>query len=802
MFRFKLGDTLLQDEPIGWRDFEETIFRDESLHGFTNLYQSNLTFVGDGYKILNDLFLNNYCAEVILYVDFICDGTYKNYLELLIKITDLDQNLERCTCEAKATDNAYYGMIHNNKDIPVRLSAEFSKNGVEIDPCPFVPLFIVNPVDGGGGIATGYPDSRRVYEQTEALAFVLRFITDNRIKFVQSDFLSSLTWTPEQFVEEGIRSMFFGFVSGLELREHSGQPVTLTFQGIVKQMYTLHNLFWVIRGDTMIVEPYDYFFETEGIKLPLLRDLIRSTDTGRIYNKVVFGSPDSEDERTVSPTYPDPLNYSMPFVDLIAHGKQEFPLTGVCQTETALDLVAEYSYDSNLIEKILIESYNTPSTERPNQDQDNNTFYIQYSYNSIFDVYFSVYSMMFVLPTTPIRGYSLNPYLWHSEVIKRHSIQGDLVIYQANNNDNFKATAEAPNAYVIMFHTILSYFGTSQIGTQTLNQISFYFGRPSWPIFGIGGGILNNAATPCAPPEITCTDPPVNIQFNNDSTNGNFDPNNNWDTTDYWFIAPSTGVYGFKAQLIINKLLDQISYPSAPDTYFPTSTYGIAPGDEFQRVIFNRYVDIIVYFTIFDSAGNEIGTTIAPFNGNPVEQWEIQDGIFSASVITAAGQSSNAQEVQQAIFEANYTIAQNTPQSWQFSKVVQRQHLVYMENNQRCRIRLAIRPRSHIKPLNTATRRVRYGVLPNSFIETFYIRTGGGSFEPVNPLLHRSLTYEFDRPLDFETWQLIKANPALLAQIGVGDENLTMTHVSRITRNIANGQTSFEMMANRNQPFI
>ena len=86
--------------------------------------------------------------------------------------------------------------------------------------------------------------------------------------------------------------------------------------------------------------------------------------------------------------------------------------------------------------------------------------------------------------------------------------------------------------------------------------------------------------------------------------------------------------------------------------------------------------------------------------------------------------------------------------------------------------------------------------------KSFFIRTGGGSFQPVDPKLYRSLLYNFDQPMTKDLWMQLKENAEMGVEIGIAETLLTNTHVSKITRTLANGQTSFEMMANRNQPFI
>ena len=797
-FRFVLNGTTLVDHPDGWQDFTESITRDEGLHGFTLSYENNLTFVGDGYAILNDLFLNNYCAETTLRIDYRCDVGFVEFCTLLIKITDLDQNLNRCTCEAKATDVGYYGMIHSNRDVPVRLSAEYSKNGVEIDSCPSIGIRMFIGEADVSDVIQYYPDLRYGYDQRDALAFVLRFITDNRITTVQSDYLDDLSWAPDAGVPIfNIGSMGFAVMSGVELRLPSEQPPIVTFAGLMSTIYSLHNLFWRVDGSVLRLEPYDFFFQDNELTFDNQTELIRSTDVTKLYSKVVFGSGSSEDERSISNTYPDPVNWSMPFVDLIAHGKQEYPLTGVCQTDVALNLTSEYIYDSNLIEKVMYDQENLDPADRPDQGNDNDVFYVQYTTWTNGADPSACFSIQFILPTTPIRGFTFNPYLWHKEVIARHTVQSDLVLYEANNDDNFKATAEAPNAWVGDFASPMLYFSATEIDNSTQSQMFVFFnispGVLLWPKIFTWGGIFNNAYSNCEVPESACTDQPINLQFNNDSTGGNFDPNNNWNTTDFYYECPATGVYGFEVEAYINKVRDQISYEPDVNTYFNIEVYGDSqPGDQGERILYPKQVFAFMYFTVFDSSNNVLGEYPVPttepisfYNQLYYETWPIPDG-------------SSVQSYIDTYLNSAYEIGQN----WNEDYLFDRQALIYLEAGQRVRPRIKLLLGTHPTPLQAAQRVVEYGLRPDSNIKTFYVRSGGGAFAPVNPLLHRSLRYEFTRPIDTETWALMKENAAIGAQIGIGETLLTNTHISTVTRKPNDGETVFEMMANRNQNYI
>src|SRR5690554_3640516 len=152
-FRFILNGQELQDHPDGWQDFTETIDRDEDIHGITLRYEATLTFHGDGYGMLEQAYQDSYCAEMNLIVEQKCEGgTFQQILDLLLKITDVDTNLNKCVAEAKLTDSGYFGMIHNNRELSIPLNGELSKNGEAIAPCPTVAFKVFLPRLSGGKV--------------------------------------------------------------------------------------------------------------------------------------------------------------------------------------------------------------------------------------------------------------------------------------------------------------------------------------------------------------------------------------------------------------------------------------------------------------------------------------------------------------------------------------------------------------------------------------------------------------------------------------------------------------------------
>lgn len=248
-FRFILNGEELNDHPDGWKDFTEAIVRDESIHGITLEYTSTLTFHGDGFQVLEAAYQKSYCAEMNLIVEQNCGGSnFQPILDLLLKVTDIDTNINQCTAEVKLTDNSYYGMIHNNKELSVPLIATLSKNGDPIAACPTISFKTFLPRLSSGKV--DYMATNRTgYDHKDALSFVLRYITDGRITQVVSDYLDNLKFIPnaEYFdvtVTDAQTEQPMGFVllSGYNVRiggsGESVMDVRITLQTLLDTLYT------------------------------------------------------------------------------------------------------------------------------------------------------------------------------------------------------------------------------------------------------------------------------------------------------------------------------------------------------------------------------------------------------------------------------------------------------------------------------------------------------------------------------------------------------------------------------------
>lgn len=831
-FRFILNGQILNDHPDGWRDFTESIVRDEDLHGLTLVYENGLTFRGDGYAILEAQFLQSFCNETTLEIQQKCGGGQFEYVtDLLIKLTDLDTNLQKCSTEVKATDNGYYGMIHNNRQIPVPLDSQKTKNGENITPCPTIDIKFFATKLAVGGDVDYYAEMRMCYDQRDVINYVIQYISDNRITGYISDYLDTFEFNAAPnygFNPEQTTEMSFAYLSGTELRRHAGDRCTVDFSGIINMLFTKHNLFWRIEGDKIRIEPFNYFLDVGENPVLVLEnqpDITRSMDTAKLYSRVEVGSekatPDQE------------LIWGMPLVELIAHAKQTYALTGVCNTDTALDLVCRYVIDSNTIEKVIVDEINAATPSDRNQEYDQDVFYVQYFRDTSDGIYYACFSTIFQRPelSGEDTGITYNPYLTNDNVIGRHSVQGGGVIDQVDNDDNFLAgfTAGDLEVWIQDFQDATDYIPTSSLPSQVASILNNTFQHGGkWPIqypwdkklfgYNAANSNINNE---------NAVNGANNVLFNDDSTPPFFDPNDNWKNAtadEMYFDAPQTGVYGFELDLLINKQIDRVLLNGGPPfNYVSTAQANSinAGGNGIQNFLVTFPVRLLVkvYLSVFDTNDEVIQSYPCYFLN------DTGDEAFGEWWYLAPFRQSIGQFIEQTSGETSYPGSEQTyatrsiqhtqiTDNWNFwsrqsqpnaplsvNALAKREKLLYLQQGQRVRVRIEIDTVSHTKPFEGNNQRwVRYGIMKGSTMGTFYAFSGGGNFDPVDPDLYYALNYALSRPLTKKQWDEVKAGIIKPIDIATKNFNYIRTFGSKITRTLATGATKFELIGNRNQP--
>lgn len=411
MFQVYLNDILLEDEPLGLKDFPEVLERDNVLKGFFIKYPGELTFSGDGYEILKSGFDNfGYCNLYSLKILQQCgeNTEYEPAFNGNIILSDVKFNLSKCLATTSVVDNSYSAKIFNNKSIKANVSATKSKTGVDITPAETRLVDFFNPVDG---VYTG--DTRKVVDVFEAFKFLVAFMTDGEVSFASS-YLSGFTDTENLCL-----------VTGIELRAYANDSMPIiSFQELFDNINKKFPIGFIIENDgdenyTLRIENESYFYSTQGTyQFSYVPNLQQSVDTNLLYSGLTAGSSE-----TVS--Y-NPCRHSMVPSPIFGFNTSEFYFQTKCNIDSILNLVSSYIIDSNIIEE-LVRSGITGEEDcngdeyGVNRTYDNDVLLVQYSKID------NEATRCTILNTSP--PYQYNEVINNFNVISRRNLLGNISQY-------------------------------------------------------------------------------------------------------------------------------------------------------------------------------------------------------------------------------------------------------------------------------------------------------------------------------------------------------------------------------------
>lgn len=342
------------ENPGQEEDFSEELERQFDLRLIAIQYPNSVIFRGEGYKILRDAYEQALCDTFDYRCEFMCAGVSYTVAVGEIKISDIEWNLNKCEADVKIADDGFGARINNNKSIKVMQTATTSKNGVSIGACPAIDLQVFRPTDPEPDYE---PTTAVAYDWLEAMNHTVRFITDDLIT-VESPWYDAL---PED--------ERFCIVYGRELLQRDGSslaPLT-SFKDLFENMWKKYNLWAIVRRNASgnpvlsIVSDGDTFSPTVAVSFPNQDDLKQSVDLDRMYSLVKLGSEEAiKDEDNA---------HDLPFLPMVGFTEEEYYIEGVCNTDSDLDLVGKYIYDTNAITSVVIS----------NDELNDKIFLIQYT---------------------------------------------------------------------------------------------------------------------------------------------------------------------------------------------------------------------------------------------------------------------------------------------------------------------------------------------------------------------------------------------------------------------------------------
>lgn len=347
-FKFYLkqaGDTswtLLADEPEGWQELSEEITRDYSIHGLLVDTKVTLTFTGDGYTYVKNVFdCQSFCSEIQIMIEEACSETqpYNQIFEGLIKMGDLKFDMNKCTCEAPVIDNSYFARIKNNVDIEAKVNVGKSKSGNDITAATMNVVKMFDPTNGNYEA-----EQRKAYRLFEIAKFLVAFMSDGDVEFA-SDLLDTGDFS----------GMFL--TNGAHLKDANSANYqnpdigALSWKIFVDELYKIGNVGFMIETGgpkpVLRLEGSDYFYGTTITDtFNYANGVTKKIKTDQLYAYVNFGSSKTIND-VPALSYPDDI-------DFLGWKDEKFHLTGQCNIETTLELKGEFIRSSNVIQDIVM----------------------------------------------------------------------------------------------------------------------------------------------------------------------------------------------------------------------------------------------------------------------------------------------------------------------------------------------------------------------------------------------------------------------------------------------------------------
>ena len=329
-------DGIIVTNPEGWKDLEFTAERDKSISGLLVLFTSKLRFSNDGYGLIKVKFDANYNDKISAIIQRFDGTTFITDFEGVILLSDVKFNLERKEVEVTVEDRSFQGAISNNKNIKSFLNAGFTKNGVQITPPTQVILDYFRVSDGN--YIAGFADRTHTL-LSDALDFLVRFMTDDVVKGIQSTYLTTAS---------NFETALLYIVVGEEIRTGANTFIpNVSFAQIMEFLKRTHNLSFdfieVNNEPVMRIENREFFFNTTNLTtIRNIKDLTQAVDKQRLFSHLEVGNNTFTEAGNCSPT-----------TRFFTFRDEDYAIQGKSNIDKLLDLKTDFITDSNTIQDIL-----------------------------------------------------------------------------------------------------------------------------------------------------------------------------------------------------------------------------------------------------------------------------------------------------------------------------------------------------------------------------------------------------------------------------------------------------------------
>ena len=319
--------------PNGWDKFELRLKRDDDIAGLLISSTNKFTFKGDGYDIIKSRFDNNYNDKINATIEVLEDNTYIEKYKGVIILTDVLFNLEKRTAQTTIEDASFQGAIQANKNVKSFLNAGMTKNGEQVTSLTIYNLDYFNAVGAPLSLA-----NRRAYLLKDALDFMVRFMTDDTVKGIQSDYLDDTA---------NFDGVLPYITTGEAIRLANSDAPNVSFSELMTFLQRTHDLtfdFVTVSGEiVMRIEDRAFFFQSDITDtFRDLTDLSLNVDAQKIASHLEVGNNTTADAGNCSLT-----------TRFFSFQEEDYALKGKGNVDKLIDLKTDFVTDSNVIQYIV-----------------------------------------------------------------------------------------------------------------------------------------------------------------------------------------------------------------------------------------------------------------------------------------------------------------------------------------------------------------------------------------------------------------------------------------------------------------
>ena len=320
-------DGTLVNEPIDLDKVSEHLYYSEELSSYILEVDGNITFMGDEYDYIRNVFLTNVCGSID--VRILDTENAEIDFQGIINVSDTQFNPSKRFAICEIQNNNITSRIQNNRSILCNLTAGRSKNDIDYSVTQQT-ITLLDPTNSNSIEREGI----RIFD---AFSSIITFISDGELGFV-SDYFDYNTNTDPQ--------VYSVLMTGEEVRTGNGNSPTISFEDLFNDMNSLENLAVAYEETTnqIRIEDKNYFKQqTSSVSFDNVNDLSQALATETLFAKVTFGSAKVSSDFD----YLQDIRFN-------SFANEEYHLGGQCNTDTELKLdLNAIITDTNIIQDVL-----------------------------------------------------------------------------------------------------------------------------------------------------------------------------------------------------------------------------------------------------------------------------------------------------------------------------------------------------------------------------------------------------------------------------------------------------------------